>query len=333
MIKAFLYKSANLFGIRIAYSRLFLGGPHCVILAYHRIGPLGANLLLKDLTVEPEAFNWQIEYLKKNYEIIPLASLESFLKQLKNKRARAAVVTFDDGYEDNYVYALPAIKKHNIPAAIFIPTAFVGSKKAFWWETLAWMLGETKLPALELKHNGQARRFRLNGKTLPAVFKALAGLFKHAEEAERSGLLRAISDLLKVKSADFYSPVLGWRQMKEMLNYNISFGAHTHNHCRLAGLSGERLAEELRLPKVFLENGLGRKVEDFAYPFGEKSDFDSRAQDELIRQGYKRAVTMSQGPVFGESNLLCLNRIGVGGNDTKETFKLKLSGLLPFGRK
>jgi peptidoglycan/xylan/chitin deacetylase (PgdA/CDA1 family) len=87
------------------------------ILLYHSISQNKKDKA--GLCIPPKVFKSQIEYLKKNYKIIPL------LEFLQNKKGIA--ITFDDGYKDNY-QAFQLLKKLNVPATIFISAEYVGKK-------------------------------------------------------------------------------------------------------------------------------------------------------------------------------------------------------------
>jgi peptidoglycan/xylan/chitin deacetylase (PgdA/CDA1 family) len=79
-------------------------------------------------TVRPKEFQKQMSYLsEKKYNVISLKKLFECLT-LKNIPPKTVVLTFDDGYEDNYFNAFPILKKYNFPATIFLATAFIGKK-------------------------------------------------------------------------------------------------------------------------------------------------------------------------------------------------------------
>ena len=62
-------------------------------------------------TVKPENFRKQMDYLyRKKYNVIPLLELVDFLKNKKEIPSKTVVLTFDDGYEDNYFNAFPVFK-------------------------------------------------------------------------------------------------------------------------------------------------------------------------------------------------------------------------------
>jgi len=86
------------------------------ILLYHSIG-----FNKRYSTVKPSEFYRQMDYLRKNYEIVSLDKIIKFING-KIDLDKAVAITFDDGYYDNYVYAFPYFKKYRLPATIFITT-------------------------------------------------------------------------------------------------------------------------------------------------------------------------------------------------------------------
>jgi len=87
------------------------------ILNYHSVSPVAHT---ETPTISPEVFSRQMEYIhKKGYKVI---SLDEYIKQRKTGRdfKNEVVITFDDGYEDNYTYALPLLKRYHFPATIFL---------------------------------------------------------------------------------------------------------------------------------------------------------------------------------------------------------------------
>ncbi|PIU40931.1 MAG: polysaccharide deacetylase [Candidatus Omnitrophica bacterium CG07_land_8_20_14_0_80_42_15] len=92
------------------------------ILGYHRLGYDSGRLF-----VTPENFDKQMAYLKnKGYEVISLDELIDGIKSAKRLPHKTVVITFDDGYEDNYHYAYPILKKYKFPATIFLIANRIG---------------------------------------------------------------------------------------------------------------------------------------------------------------------------------------------------------------
>jgi len=94
------------------------------VLMYHSIGNNGIFF-----TVKPEEFARQMKYLKDNkYQVISLADLIESLKLNKPLPRKTVVITFDDGYKDNYANAWPVFKKYDFPATIFLATGLIGQE-------------------------------------------------------------------------------------------------------------------------------------------------------------------------------------------------------------
>ena len=108
------------------------------VLMYHSISYNEES----SLNVTPENFSRQMEYLSKSgYKVI---SLDDYVEGLKNNtkfHPKTVVITFDDGFEDNYLYAFPVLAKHDMPATIFLITGYVDSKKEYLrWDQIKVML-------------------------------------------------------------------------------------------------------------------------------------------------------------------------------------------------
>jgi peptidoglycan/xylan/chitin deacetylase (PgdA/CDA1 family) len=93
-------------------------GKSTPILMYHSIHPE------HPLAVRPGAFREQVEFLADNYRVVSLARYIQ-LKRENRLPEKTAVITFDDGYKDNFTYAYPVLKEFNCPATIFLATGFM----------------------------------------------------------------------------------------------------------------------------------------------------------------------------------------------------------------
>lgn len=81
-------------------------------------------------TVKPENFRKQMEWLYWNkYKVVSLKELADIIGNKKDSPKKTVVLTFDDGFEDNYFEAFPILKKYNFPATSFLATDFIGKEK------------------------------------------------------------------------------------------------------------------------------------------------------------------------------------------------------------
>lgn len=96
------------------------------ILTYHSI----SNEIEPDEAVTPEEFEKQLQYIKDTFKVISLEEAAEHIQTDIEKVAGSIVITFDDGYRDNYRYAYPLLKKYNFPATIFLVSDFVNSNSS-----------------------------------------------------------------------------------------------------------------------------------------------------------------------------------------------------------
>jgi peptidoglycan/xylan/chitin deacetylase (PgdA/CDA1 family) len=89
------------------------------------------------MIVLPEQFEAQLDWLaRQHYQVIRLAELAEFLAGRRPLSQRSVVITFDDGYESVYRYALPVLRKHGFPATVFMVSDFIGARDALSWSQL-----------------------------------------------------------------------------------------------------------------------------------------------------------------------------------------------------
>ncbi|HUN24062.1 MAG TPA: polysaccharide deacetylase family protein [Anaerolineales bacterium] len=101
------------------------------VLMYHHVGPVkeGANQLEYGLTVQTELFREQLQFLKnRGYTSISLYQAQSALMTGAPLPEKPIVLTFDDGYLDNYEYAFPLMSEFGYTGTLFIPTEFIDNK-------------------------------------------------------------------------------------------------------------------------------------------------------------------------------------------------------------
>lgn len=107
------------------------------VLFYHRVNPYSSGRLgpvSREITVRPEAFSAQLAHLRdKGYRSLPLSHLIPVLAGKKLVDPRTILITFDDGYEDNLLWAVPLLKEYGYQGLVFVATNFVGKETADLW--------------------------------------------------------------------------------------------------------------------------------------------------------------------------------------------------------
>jgi len=292
------------------------------ILTYHKVSPNRDKFSID--TVTTKEFEEQIKYLSKYYNI---CSLEYLIEESLNGRInnRALAITFDDGYQDLYHFALPILKKYNTPAIIFLVTGLINRTEILWFERAINIVKYHRESELVIENEGRILKYDTDTIEMKATstIKILEFL-KSLNPDIRNKLLGALEKQFQFKgSTDSGQLMLTWEQIKEMRKYGISFGAHTVNHNILTTLSPTQLEQEIRQSKRDIESQLQEKVMLFAYPNGRSTDFNSGIKLLLKNSGFKCAVTTIAGLNSIATDFFELRRFRPWQNDPK-MFALQL---------
>ena len=290
------------------------------ILLYHRVSPSHADWCIKPLS--PRSFERQMEYFRQYYKILSLDTLVQHIKQREPLPEKAVVITFDDGYKDNYLYAYPILMKYGIPATIFLTTGHIGSSKLFWFDEVKYIVQVTHISQLELDELG-SYSLRTGVDRLQNGLTISRGLRKLPED-RKNELINKLLNICQVDIPDNSGEglFLSWDEVREMHESGISFGAHTVNHPVLTNLPVEQARWEIVQSKKHIEEKLGEKVTAFAYPFG---PFNAEIAKLVKESGFTSAVTTESGLVNSQANPYELPRIGAVGDFNK--LKAVFSGL------
>ena len=277
------------------------------ILMFHRVGPAKNAWLLPPTNTSD--FEDQMKYLSKTHEILSLNELATCLRGGKPLAKKVAVVTFDDGYRDNYRYAFPILKKYKIPATIFLVTGHIDTGNLFWFEKIEYIIKNTKIKRLELDGFGD---FSLNPikNRLQSIFMIVEKL-KKIEDGEKNHLIKKIINISKVDIPHDLGRdvILSWDEVKEMNEWGIDFGAHTVSQPILTRIALEEAKFEILQSKKDNEKRLGQSVKTFSYPNGNYEDFNTKIIDLVKESGFTCAVTTIPTIQASRMNLYKLGRL------------------------
>jgi peptidoglycan/xylan/chitin deacetylase (PgdA/CDA1 family) len=248
--------------------RTFIGSPSRILM-YHRVvnpeevpWPLQAGMY-----VRPETFELHCEILKQEFNVVPLSEL---LQQRKVPR-RTVGITFDDGWIDNFTLAFPILKRFELPATIFLPTAFIGTGRFFWTDLVAIYLKEREM-GLKLE-SLEAMLFKAESDPLEILLNRLFAL----PVADRNEIIKKLDFTLHAAKtlSRYSSPFINWEQAREMEDSGlITFGNHSHTHPLLGEISSDDVGRELSTAKALLESNLKAPLAHvLAYPGGSVPKF------------------------------------------------------------
>lgn len=273
------------------------------ILIFHRVRP-AFDPISPD---EPDAirFDQIMGWIKAWFNVLPLDHAVDALKA-GELPPRAAAITFDDGYADNRMVALPILKKHGLPATFFIATGFLDGGR-MWNDTIIEAIRQAKNPSVDLRALDLGLHANHGIADKRTAIEAIIGKIKYLPLSDR------VSITEKIAAAVGCSPptdlMMTSAQVREIHAAGMQVGAHTISHPILANVDLSAAEMEIVGSKQRLEALIDAPVSLFAYPNGKPGN-DYRPEHAALvqRLGFTAAVSTAWGAAAAGSDLFQLPR-------------------------
>jgi len=292
-------------------------------LNYHRVGNGNQSPFDRGLwSADADAFTNQIRFCKSQLDVITPDDLPQVLT---HGSGRYALITFDDGYRDNYEIAFPILKAEGVPATFFITTGFVDAPQLPWWDEIAWMVRTSRQERVELPRWIPAP-ISFDEPEREEAVRTLLRAYK-AMPAESTGCyLDAVAEATRSGRCDASGVGRGlwmdWAMLREMRASGMTVAGHTVTHPVLARTSIKRQREEILGCGARLAEEMGEPMRYFSYPIGKPGSFDGVTQDCLREAGVRYAFSYYGGfRRFGDWNNYDVRRVAVETYLTADWFR------------
>ncbi len=299
------------------------------MLCYHRVvDRVEPGLFPEVVSAGPAMFDEHLDLIAQDHSFVSLGDVAYWLDGRASLPPRAALVTFDDGYLDNYQLAFPILRRRGLPAVFFVATGHMDTGELLWWDRASAVITaasgvEADLPLLgpvTLPEPGERTSLALRW---VAAAKALP-------DAARSEALDALASSSPGRPVASQRVAMSWDQAREMADAGMEFGGHTRSHPILSRMSPESARRDIADGLARIREELDREVIGFAYPNGGRADFDPGHKQMLADLGVRLAFSLVTGPTTWNeihADPLEVRRIYVGQGDDQERLRLKLLGL------
>lgn len=311
----------------------YWGADRVTVLAHHRIsedhGGADFPYFQPNISATPAMFEAQLAYIVEHFNVISVADLAAYVLEGKALPPHPLLITFDDGYLDNYEHAFPALKRFGLPAVIFLMTSRMDNPVPAWWDECAYYFFHTRKEHADLPLIGQ--QVFISPEARMAVRDRLTYELKLVSEAEKLTALAATGEVLGVEpppaDPDLF---MNWDQVRELVGEGVACMPHTVNHPVLTRVSPEEQRAEIVGSRDRIREETGQDTVAFAYPNGGVADYDATTLSILREAGFGLSFTLVPGPMRAamlQRHPLEIQRVFLSDRDSMERFIFKIMGV------
>jgi peptidoglycan/xylan/chitin deacetylase (PgdA/CDA1 family) len=259
-----------------------------IALNYHRIGDGSRSAFDRGLwSADAETFARQIRFFKSHLDLITADDLPHVLSK---RTGRFGMVTFDDGYRDNFEAAFPVLRAEAVKATFFLTSGFIGTSTVPWWDEIAWMVRRSPLASVQAPGWLEGNVVFDEPDRNAAIITVLK-TFKRIPSESTEQFIEAIGSATRsdrCRSADLW---MNWDMVRTLRAAGMTIGGHTVTHPVLSSADPARQTSEIVGSIERIASELGEPVTCFSYPVGGPSAFNSVSVDILRKAGVRYAFT------------------------------------------
>ena len=272
--------------------------PALIIVNYHRIhsGELDTPFDQGVFGPSVEQFEKEMAFLRRHVRLVDEDEVVRMAQSGETLTERCALVTFDDGYKDNFTLAKPVLEKYRVPAVFFIPVNAIEQSRLGWWDIIAYFVKRTGKQSIPFK-----------GRELPvasvydeqAAIRVLLNHMKTTKHEESREFLSELSELCDVafpSTEAQAAELMSWDEIRDIAHTEgLSIGSHTVSHRVLSTISDDEEQRELRDSRRFLQERLDCDIRSIAYPVGNHNAFSERTKRNARDAGYSVGFSFNTG--------------------------------------
>jgi peptidoglycan/xylan/chitin deacetylase (PgdA/CDA1 family) len=285
-----------------------------LVLNYHRIGDHAEQPWDHTLwSASAAALDAQLAVLASEAEVIGPGDVEAAMRS--GQRGRRVLLSFDDGYRDNFELAYPLLRRHELTATFFLATGFIDRPHVAWWDELAWMTSRGQVDTLpqsdwlpseialsEATRHAATAELVANYKALPS--ERTEAFLDHVAAATGSG---------RCNGSEAEKLWVTWDMARDLLAGGMTIGGHTVTHPVLSQLPAKAQEQEVSQCALRLKQELGESMHWFAYPVGGRDTFTADTKRILREHDVQLAFSFYGGLAsFSRWDPLDIPRMHVG---------------------
>ena len=301
------------------------------ILGYHRIlPPLGPSYPFSQgvFSATPDEFARELKYLREHLDVISIPQLLEGLREPSLLPPRPAVITFDDGYVDNYTYVLPLLREAGLPACFFVCTGLIGTRKIPWYEAWVCCLKLSAARQIESPFGGGDPPYDLSRSARDCSFRRFQRHIRRVPWNKMEDCLARLRELTSVNPDDHLTEpmFMSWNQVRGLTTAGMEVGGHTRTHPILSRIEdAATLSDEVTGCYRDLTRALGRPPLAFAYPWGHTEAMSLAADAQIERAGFRLSFSFMHGFARRARTTVRLPRIHSYHGDDHKAFRFGIA--------
>ena len=268
--------------------------------------------------ISQNTFLSQMKYLKKNCNLI---SVEDFLTIRENKESlppKSVIVTFDDGFKNNYTIAAPILDELGVPAVFYVCSGVVDTDVMFWVDILEDCLNFCNKKSIEIELDKKHEFMIDNQRNKIDALEKIKIYCKGTSKTKKDQVVSDIQNKTEVEARVEHSPnyeKISWKQLKEMNGSPLfTIGGHSVHHDILASINADQVENEILYSLDLLELNLKTSICHYSYPEGQIGHYNDNVIRLLKKNGILCSPTALPGLNSLDMDLFHLRRIMVGFN-------------------
>lgn len=225
----------------------------------------------------------------------------------------AFVVTFDDGFENNYSVAAPILADLRIPATFYVSTDFIANRNMSWIDKIEVAIEDATASTIQSPWDpGETMSIASTDDKIRTLAR-IRTVIKSRDDIDLEGAAKHVCDQLGVDPLAgercALDRMMTWEQLQELARDPLFIvGGHSHHHCNLAFLAEPKMHEEIDTSLALLERHVGHMTH-YCYPEGLAHCYSQAVIDHLKQKGIVAAPTAIDGMNTAQTDLFHLRRI------------------------
>jgi len=266
-------------------------GNKVLVLMYHGVNSTG-DTSINGRHISSIRFEQHLRYLKKNFEVISLSDAQNAIGTKASGKPRV-VITFDDGFKNNLLFAAPLLTKYELSATFFISSVCISGETDILWPDVVDLVchGRSEVSVAGISFTKSSK-----GMFSSELQTTLQNHIKAQDCVERDNLITELGERYLISKLKAEHSSENWQLMTKddvlqlSLTKGVEIASHAHNHYNLANLSHANVVNELTLSKKLLQDCINKEIRSIAFPDG---SYNSTVKEDAYKAGYRLLCAVS----------------------------------------